>query len=398
MRICLASLHPRVLSGQIDSLAGLGRALVRRGHAVSLAAPFDTDGLLDRSLISLDAGPHGLGGAAVRMLRTIPRVIDAGNEADILHLALPTPAFSWIGDIVATSCSSPVVVSYEGHLAQASKLLWPRRLLRSWRTYVPLWGVNNGLFGRITRYSAQQYVVSSEFQRRELAALGAPAERLTVLSNIVEDEKLARCDPAQARSRLHLPHGKRLIGYIGHFNDVKGVDVLAQAFAALRERLPDAHLVLAWSGQGNAAPVLGPLAAQEDAVTVLGKVHVGTFLCAIDAMALPYRFTAGQGAYPSLVIEALHAGRPLVTSDLPLLQELVGDGTAALLCPPEQPALLAMQLERVLTDQSLRQQMAAAQRAVIHTRFAPDMLAGEYERLYAALLPASVAVADTVAA
>lgn len=397
MQICLASLHPRILSGQIDSMAGLGRALVRRGHTVSLAAPFATEGLLDRSLISLDAGPHGLGGAAVRMLRTIPRVIAAGNAADMLHLALPTPAFSAIGDIVAAACTSPVVVSYEGHLAPADKLLWPRRLRRSWRTYLPLWGVNNGFFGRITHYGAARYVVSSEFQRRELLALGAPTGRLSVLTNVVEEEKLARCDPDQARERLHLPASKRLIGYIGHFNDVKGVDVLAQAFAALHERLPDAHLVLAWSGQGNPAPVLAPLAGLDDAVTVLGKVHVGTFLCAVDALALPYRFTAGQGAYPSLVIEALHAGRPLVTSDLPLLRELIGEGEAALLCPPERPDLLRAQLERALTDRALQQRMAAAQRTVIQTRFAPDVLAVEYERLYTTLLAAGAA-ADEVAA
>lgn len=399
MEICLASLHPKVLSGQIDSLAGLGRALTRRGHAVTLVAPFNTDGLLDRSLISLDAGAHRLTGAALKMLKTIPQVIAAANAADVLHLALPTPAFSWVGDVVQAGTATPVIISYEGHLAPARQLLRPSRLLRSWRTYLPLWGVNNGMFGRVTHYGATRYVVSSEYQRQELEALGAPAERLDVVSNVVEQEKLVRCAPEQARQRLGLPEGKKLIGYIGHFNDVKGVDVLAAAFAQVLQRQPDAHLVLAWSGQGNPEPVRGPLAGLEAHVTWLGKVHVGTFLCALDVLALPYRCTAGQGAYPSLVIEALHAGCPLVTSRLPLLEELLGQTETALLCEPEQSAALAAQLETALVDEQRMARMRGTQQFVARTRFAPEVLAMHYEAMYDAMLPVAIrAVGVPVAA
>jgi len=396
--ICLASLHPKVLSGQIDSLAGLGRALTRRGHTVTLVAPFDTGGLLDRSLISLDAGSHRLTGAAMKMLRTIPRIIAAAHEADVVHLALPTPAFSWVGDIVQSGTTTPVIVSYEGHIAPGGQLLRPSRLRRSWRTYLPLWAVNNGMFGRITRYDAARYVVSSEYQRQELAALGAPAERLDVVSNVVEQDKLARCEPAAARRRLRLPEGKKLIGYIGHFNDVKGVDVLAAAFAQLVQRQPDAHLVLAWSGQGNPEPVRTPLAGLDDHITWLGKVHVGTFLCALDVLALPYRCTAGQGAYPSLVIEALHAGCPLVTSRLPLLEELLGPTETALLCPPEQPAALAAQLETLLVDEDRNRRMQVTQQLVARTRFASDILAMDYELLYGSVLTPEVEVIGATAA
>jgi len=398
MEICLASLHPKVLSGQIDSLAGLGRALTRRGHTVTLVAPFNTDGLLDRSLISLDAGTHRLTGAAMKMVKTVPQVIAAADDVDVLHLALPTPAFSWVGDVVQARTSTPAMISYEGHLAPARQLLRPSRLRRSWRTYLPLWGVNNGLFGRSTRYSAARYVVSSDYQRQELIALGAPVDRLDVLSNVVEQDKLVRCDPDVARRQLGLPVDKKVIGYIGHFNDVKGVDVLATAFAQLVRRQPEAHLVLAWSGQGNPAPVRAPLAGLEGHVTWLGKVHVGTFLCALDALALPYRCTAGQGAYPSLVIEALHAGCPLVTSRLPLLEELLGPTETALLCAPERPSALATQLETLLVEEQRTAQMRIAQQLVARRRFAPDVLALHYERIYEAMLPAAVPDSGVIAA
>src|SRR5439155_23350509 len=98
---------------------------------------------------------------------------------------------------------------------------------------------------------------------------------------------------------LGLPSEGGLIGYIGHFNEVKGVDLLAAAFASLAESRPDMHLALAWSGQGDPEPVTRRLRGVRSHVTWLGKVHVGNFLCAVDVLALPYRSTAGQAAFPS---------------------------------------------------------------------------------------------------
>ncbi|HLG69849.1 MAG TPA: glycosyltransferase family 4 protein [Chloroflexota bacterium] len=386
MKVCLASLHPRILSGQIDSLAGLGRALERRGHEVSLVAPFDTSQLLRQALHEIDTGPKHLLSGAKAMLQAVPRIVDASHEADVLHVAVPTPAFGWVADLIRSTSKTPVLVSFEGHLAHAEQVLGALRRPRSLKSYLPLWLVNNGLFGRMSARLCERYVVSSEYQRSELLELGIPPERITVLTNVVEDSKLASCDQPCAREQLNLPPGRQIVGYIGHFNDVKGVDLLASAFASLAGDRQDVHLALAWSGQGDPRPIERTLSEVRRNVTWLGKVHVGTFLCAIDVLSLPYRSTAGQGAFPSLVLEALCAGRPLVTTALPLLSEIAEDERVALLCPPERPDLLARQLDRLLGSEELRRQMSREQIALARRRFAPARLAARYESLYTSLL------------
>src|SRR5205823_4702415 len=122
MRLCLASLHPRILSGQIEGLTGLGRALVRRGHDVDLVAPFDTTGLLDDDLVERDQGPTHLASAARRMVATVPRIVRQGRGHDLIHLALPTPAFAWVADLVRAASGTRVVVGFEGHLAHVEQL------------------------------------------------------------------------------------------------------------------------------------------------------------------------------------------------------------------------------------------------------------------------------------
>jgi len=384
----LASLHPRVLSGQIDSLAGLGRALERRGHDVALVAPFDTSELLHQSLIDLDTGPQSLATASKAMLRAAATMRGTARNSDLLHLALPTPAFGWLADMVRLASNVPVLVSFEGHLAQGRQLLGNFRRPRSLKSSLPLWLVNNGLFGRMSAHLCERYVVSSEYQCDELQALGVPAARITVLTNVVEDGKLQGCDQPCARRELGLEPGRPTIGYIGHFNDVKGVDLLASAFASLVQSGRDLGLALAWSGQGDPRLVTSRLQPVKSHVTWLGKVNVGNFLCAVDVLALPYRSTAGQGAFPSLVLEALHAGRPLVTTDLPLLAEIAEDEHLALLCPPERPDVLAQQLDRLLSSEPLRRRMSKEQIRVAQERFAPDLLVRRYEAVYDSLVEA----------
>ncbi len=386
MRVCLASLHPRVLSGQIDSLTGLGRALVRRGTEVTLVAPFDTGALLNGALAELDTGPTRLLPAARQMLGAIPRVVQASRGCDLVHLALPTPAFGWLGNVVQARVAAPVLVGFEGHLVDTRELFKARRRSRAWRSLLILWAVNNRLFGRLRPYRCRAYVVSSHYQRDELIALGAPVDRVVVLPNMVEESKLAGCAPRVARRCLGLQDCVPVVGYVGHFNDGKGVDVLAAAFRALSERLPSATLALAWSGQGDPRPIQQRLAGLEARVTWLRKVHVGTFLSAIDVLALPYRSTAGQAAFPSLLLEALHARRSLVTTDLPLLREVTSLGPVALNCPPERPDLLAERLELLLRSEEQRRAMSEAQGWVVQTHFASQALVQRYEQLYTSML------------
>ncbi|HLZ09012.1 MAG TPA: glycosyltransferase family 4 protein [Chloroflexota bacterium] len=386
MQLCLASLHPRVLSGQIDSLTGLGRALVRRGHDVTLVGPFDANSLLSRDPTELDSGPTHLLSAAGAMLRTVPRIVRASAGADLLHLALPTPAFGVLAEVVRKSTPVPVVVTFEGQLADAALIRNGLRRPSTLKGYLPLCAVNSGLLGRIGPRACRQYTVSSEFQRGQLVSVGFPLDRIRVLPNVVWDGKLTRCEPDVARARLGLPADRPIVGYVGHLSDVKGVDVLADAFCSMLKWEPRAVLALAWSGQGNPGPIRRRLAGVESQVVWLKKVHVGTFLCAVDVLALPYRTTAGQGAFPSLVLEALHVGCPLVTTDLPLLREVTSLGPVALVCPPEQPDELAKQLECLLTSQARRNRMSAAQRQVARSYFAPERLVSDYVALYEAVL------------
>jgi glycosyltransferase involved in cell wall biosynthesis len=250
--------------------------------------------------------------------------------------------------------------------------------------------INNGIVARATVHRAARYIVSSEFQKQELRALGYAERRVDVIPNLIDTTKLRRWDKAEARQALGLPDGP-LVAFVGHFHDVKGHDVLIDAFPAVRREVPDARLALAWSGIGSQYEVRAQIARVgiADRVIELGKLDVGQLFSAADVVALPYRFSIGQAAYPGTVLEAMIVGVPLVTTALPLLEELTDRGDTAALATPGDSASLAAAITALLRDTAAGDRLVAAQARAMADRFNQDKLLDRYETLYRQVLEQS---------
>lgn len=381
MRIALASIHPRALSGQIESLVGLAQGLEEDGHSVKVISAFPDEQLLSQDRLRLVRdSTRILFDQPLRITRITRRLARIAPEMDLIQLNLPTPAFSIYSDLVQALVPVPVVVGYEAHLVRARELLRSGRLAQSPAFFLPRLVVNNRLVARLTFRCAAHYVVNTQYQREELLSLGTSPERIAVIPNVLPRDKMAS-NPERAAAPTR--PGRRLITYVGHYNPVKGVDVLVRAFKLLAQRYPDLHLALAWSGIGAPKRVHALLKEPGLAgrVSELGHVQVPELMRESSVVVLPYRMTIGQAAPPATLLEAIAANVPIVTTDLPVLRELTDGGKTALLVPPDDAAALAAGIERLLSDGLLAQNMIAAQREWSQT-IQPAQLVKEFEQLY----------------
>ena len=67
--------------------------------------------------------------------------------------------------------------------------------------------------------------------------------------------------------------------------------------------------------------------------------------------------------HPRVVLEAMSAGLPVVTTDRGAIAETVADGQTGFVLPDPDPETLAERLLRLLEDAELRTQMGQASRA-----------------------------------
>jgi glycosyltransferase involved in cell wall biosynthesis len=101
---------------------------------------------------------------------------------------------------------------------------------------------------------------------------------------------------------------------------------------------------------------------------------------AADALAVP----SVKEGFGLAVLEAMSAGLPVVTSDLPVFREYLVPGRDALLVPVGDVDGLAGALRAVLTDGRLRSALAGAGRVLVQ-RFTWAASARRHLAVYAAL-------------
>jgi glycosyltransferase involved in cell wall biosynthesis len=141
---------------------------------------------------------------------------------------------------------------------------------------------------------------------------------------------------------------------VGRLTTQKGFDLLIEAAGHWRGRQPEPQVVIAGTG-----PLAAALASQArglgiDVMFLGQRDDVPTLLSAAAVFVLPSRWE-GQ---PLVLQEALRAGRPIVAADVGGVRALAGK--AALLVPAENPAMLALAVERVLDDGDLSARLAVA--------------------------------------
>jgi glycosyltransferase involved in cell wall biosynthesis len=171
----------------------------------------------------------------------------------------------------------------------------------------------------------------------------------------------------------------------------KGHDVLLSAFARVRERVPDARLVLVGDGERGSA-----LRAQAQAQKLTDAVHFAghsTDVWANLAHADVFALASRNEALGMAILEAMAARLPVVATAVGGVPEIVEPGITGELVPPGDDAGLAERLVPLLMDPEARRRMGLAGADAVRER-TMEVTIRAYFDLYAelrGLAPRSVA-------
>ncbi len=192
------------------------------------------------------------------------------------------------------------------------------------------------------------FVVLTEHAAAIVRANGAPPDKVVVNRLGIRDGIADRA-PAPAKP---LESGVT-VGYVGRFEDVKGVLDLAEAM----RRVP-AHLRLRLEFRGpaqtaadrDAKAVIAHVLAGDSRVTVgegIEPADVAGVLRSYDVLCCPSRCLEGG---PTVGLEAMAVGVPVIAASVGGVAEVVQDGVNARLVPPGDVAALTAALVEVASD------------------------------------------------
>jgi glycosyltransferase involved in cell wall biosynthesis len=192
--------------------------------------------------------------------------------------------------------------------------------------------------------------VVENLNRRAVARL---SRRQALLSyNSINLERFEQPIPPQViaarRAALGLPADAILIGSIGRLEPQKGYPHLLDAMEEVVQRIPRAHLLLA--GEGTLA---SQLQAQATASPVADHLHLVGPQREIEQLYAMLNLFVSSSLWeglPTVLLEAMAAGVPVVATKVSGSTELVQDGVTGRLVSPDNASALSQAIVAALSE------------------------------------------------
>ena len=189
---------------------------------------------------------------------------------------------------------------------------------------------------------------------------------------------------ATAVSEVTEPAGRPRLLFIGQLTPRKGYDLLVRALPAVLQAHPTTVLGIV-SGLNPA-----DRAAMEQSAAELGVAHAIHFLGRVaddhlinlfrssDLYVTPTRYEG----FGLTLLEAMAGTCPVVTSDIPVVDEIIEHGVNGWLVRYNDPAALADGIIHLLAAPDLRAALVEGGQRVLHERFAETALIERIETAY----------------
>ena len=224
-----------------------------------------------------------------------------------------------------------------------------------------------------TYRTADRVISLLETDRGWYRELGVPAERIEVSGVCAPASRVGGAGHIRSRYEILGP----VVLYLGVRRSYKGVDVLLRAAEEVSSVRPDT--TFAFIGPG---PQLPPTRGAR--VLDIGQVDDATraaWLEAADVLCLP----SGGEIFPLSILEAWSVQRPVLTSDLPALRELLAKSGGGMTAARE-PRAFAGAILTMLQNPSAARAMGESGRRFWAAHHTPQTVAEWHERLYRSLI------------
>ncbi len=229
---------------------------------------------------------------------------------------------------------------------------------------------------------ADHIIANSEATKKALLR-NAPwldPARIEVIYNGIEIAPFQQARGEPFRQKLGIPVQAPLVGFVGQLDSRKGIGVILSAFEQVINRIPQAKLVFVGEG-----PLREMIESEIRIKEWQGSVFLAGFsddipevMQAIDLLILP-SFWEGFGI---VIIEAMAAGKPVISTNISSMPEIVVEGETGYLIEPGDSDSLAGRIVTLLQDEDLRSRMGEKGVQRVDSMFSYTAMLNHLETLF----------------
>jgi len=253
---------------------------------------------------------------------------------------------------------------------------------------------DDNLFLDLTKKTKWSHIIAvSHFIKREIIGTGYNQKKITVIHHGIDQNVFSpRANARPILKKYPMLRGKKVIFHPARMGLAKGCDVSIKALRIIKERFPEAVLVLA--GTKN---IIDWVQSQEMDIAYMVSLVKSLGLknnVLIDAFRLedmPKLYAASSVCvYPSSVsepfgltmLEALASAKPMVVTETGGMPEIIKDGINGFIIPVKDFEFLASRVIQLLGDKKLRQRLGYTGRQMVEQQYTKQIVAENTLSIY----------------
>jgi glycosyltransferase involved in cell wall biosynthesis len=241
-----------------------------------------------------------------------------------------------------------------GKLFGIKKIICSVRVKLIQAKYLPLLFLNALTSPLVTHYHFNSRTAANMYRK----FFFLPRKKITIIPNGIEIEKYnIQIDKLKKKKDLGLPEDKIIIGCVAKLRKQKGHKYLIEAFGKISKQEDNLILLLIGDGEErkNIEKQIEKLNIRDRVYLLGNRNDIPEILQIIDVFVLPTLFEGMSNA----LMEAMVAGKPIITTDIPENRELINDNVSGILIPTKDPLSIAKNILKLTANKLQAQNIAA---------------------------------------
>jgi len=211
-----------------------------------------------------------------------------------------------------------------------------------------------------------------------------PSEKILTIYNGVDLKQFEAAGTGPGiRRELGIPEKAPLIGTVANFSFKKGYPYLLEAVRLILEKRPDAWFLFVGSGpfEKEMKEKAREISPSQQIIFTGFRHDVPALLGAMDLFV----FASLWEGLPNVVLEAMAMAKPVVSTAVGGVPEVIGSGHDGVLVPPKDGRALSEAILSLLGDSKKAHEMGARAQEKIRKDYPLERMVEEYEDLYLSL-------------
>lgn len=229
------------------------------------------------------------------------------------------------------------------------------------------------------RWATKHICVSEAVRRFSIEQGGLTPEKLIVIPNGIDQERFKYATPIP-REQLGYTSSDVLALFVGRLDSQKGVTDLLEVALRLKEKCPQLKCLIAGTGpeEQRLRDAVNQLELTESVRFLGRRDDVPALMKTADFFVFPSRWEG----MPNVILEAMAAGLPIVTTNVEGIDQLLEHDLSAEIVPIGDLKQFSASVQKLIQNVELRQQYAEQAKHRLSTEFDWQSIADQYQDLY----------------